>query len=94
MSNQARQQAVRWSITVSKETDRSVRTLLGAEAIKKGDMSRFVEDAVRWRVFHRTVEDIKARNIGMESGELQRIVDEAVTEVRAERRSGRKRSNP
>jgi hypothetical protein len=30
--------------------------------MKKGDLSKFIEEAVRWRVFHRTVQDIKARN--------------------------------
>jgi hypothetical protein len=27
--------------------------------MKKGDLSKFVEEAVRWRVFQRTVQDIK-----------------------------------
>jgi hypothetical protein len=44
------------------------------------------EEAVRWRVFHRTVQDIKSRNADTDPGEIQRIVDEAVAEVRAERR--------
>src|ERR1035438_7414888 len=30
--------------------------------MKKGDLSKFIEEAVLWRVFHRTVQDIKARN--------------------------------
>ena len=55
--------------------------------MKKGDLSKFIEDAVRWRVFHRTVQDIKACNANTELDELQRIVDEAVDEVRAERRA-------
>ena len=50
--------------------------------MKKGDLSKFIEDAVRWRVFHRTVQDIKACNANTELDELQRIVDEAVGEVR------------
>jgi hypothetical protein len=79
--------AVRWNIKVSKETDLSLRTFLGAQGMKKGDLSKFIEDAVRWRVFHRTVQDIKARNANTGPDELQRIVDEAVREVRAERRA-------
>ena len=47
----------------------------------------FIEDAVRWRVFHRTVQDIKAANANTKLDEVQRIVDEAVGEVRAERRA-------
>jgi len=38
-------------------------------------------------VFHRTVQDIKARNANTNPEELQSIVDEAVREVRAQRRT-------
>ena len=84
------EQAVRWNIKVSKETDLTLRTFLGAQGAKKGDLSKFIEEAVRWRVLHRTVQDIKARNADTDPGELQRIVDDAVREVRAERRTKRK----
>jgi hypothetical protein len=87
MPSQIQEQAVRWNIKVSKETDLSLRTFLGAQGMKKGDLSKFIEDAVRWRVFHRTVQDIKARNANTGPDELQRIVDDAVREVRAERRT-------
>jgi len=36
-------------------------------------------------VFHRTVQDIRERNADTDPEELQRIIDEAVSEVRAER---------
>ncbi len=81
------EEAVRWNIKVSKETDLALRTFLGAQGMKKGDLSKFIEDAVRWRVFHRTVQDIKTRNAKTDPGQLQRIVDDAVREVRAKRRA-------
>jgi hypothetical protein len=84
------EQAVRWNIKVSKETDLSLRTFLGAQGMKKGDLSKFIEDAVRWRVFHRTVQEIKSRNANNNPEELQRIVDDAVREVRTQRRSKKK----
>jgi hypothetical protein len=84
------EQAVRWNIKVSKETDLTLRTYLGAQGAKKGDLSKFIEEAVRWRVFHRTIQDIKARNADTDPDELQRIVEGAVREVRAERRAKRK----
>jgi hypothetical protein len=87
MASQTQEQAVRWNIKVSRETDLSLRTFLGAQGMKKGDLSKFIEDAVRWRVFNRTVQDIKARTAGIDTDELQGIVDEAVREVRAERRT-------
>ena len=81
------ERAVRWSVKVSKETDLTLRTYLGAQGMKKGDLSKFIEEAVRWRVFQSTLQDIHARNADADPDEIQRIVDEAVSEVRAERRA-------
>ncbi len=84
------EQAVRWNIKVSKDTDLTLRTFLGSQGMKKGDLSKFVEDAVRWRVLQRTIQDIWERNAGVDPDEVQRIVAEAVAEVRAERRTKEK----
>ena len=81
------QEAVRWNIKVSKETDLTLRTFLGSQGMKKGDLSKFIEQAVRAHVFHRTVQDIKARNAGADPDELQSLIDNTVREVRAERRA-------
>lgn len=83
------EQAVRWSLKVSKDTDLALRTLLGAQGMKKGDLSKFVEEAVNRRVLQCTVQDIWKRNANTDPDEMQRIVEEAVTEVRAERRANR-----
>ena len=83
-------EVVRWNVKVSKETDLTLRTFLGAQGAKKGDLSKFIEEAVRWRVFHRTVQNIKTRNADTAPEELQRIIDAAVQEVRAEKRVRRK----
>jgi hypothetical protein len=79
------EEGVRWNIKVSKDTDLTLRTFLGARGAKKGDLSKFIEEAVRWRVFHRTVQDIRERNADIDPDELQRIIDETVGEVRTER---------
>ena len=81
------EEAVRWNIKVSKETDLTLRAFLGSQGAKKGDLSKFIEEAVRWRVFHRTVQDIKVRNADTDPDELQGVIDEAVREVRDERRA-------
>ena len=81
------EEAVRWNIKVSKETDLALRTFLGSQGAKKGDLSKFIEEAVRWRVFHRTVQDIQANNADTDPDELQGVIDEAVREVRDERRA-------
>ena len=74
--------AVRWTIKVSRETDLSLRSYLGAQGMKKGDLSRFVEEAVRWRVLDRTVQRLKDRNQDLRPEELEALIDEAVAEVR------------
>ena len=68
-------------------TDLTLRTYLGAHGMKKGDLSKFIEEAVRRRVLQCTIQDIRARNADADPDEIQGIVDEAVREVRAERRA-------
>ena len=75
--------AIRWTIKVSPETDLSLRGFLGAQGMKKGDLSKFVEDAVRWRMLDRTVQVVKDRNQDMPAEMLEAMIDEAVREVRA-----------
>jgi hypothetical protein len=83
-------EGVRWNIKVSRETDLTLRTYLGARGMKKGDLSKFIEEAVRWRIFNRTVQKIKARNASSDPDELQALVDAALREVRTQRRTKRK----
>jgi hypothetical protein len=75
---------VRWTIKVSKETDLSLRSYLGTQGMKKGDLSKFVEEAVRWRVLDRLVQSIKDRNSDLPPAELEAQIDEAVRAVRAD----------
>ncbi|MGH9689227.1 MAG: ribbon-helix-helix domain-containing protein [Candidatus Acidiferrales bacterium] len=86
------EEAIRWTIKVSKETDLTLRTYLGSHGMKKGDLSKFVEEAVRWRVFNRAIQDIKTRNAGADPDQLQALIDDAVAEVREERRVKPKRT--
>ncbi len=73
---------VRWTIKVSSETDLSLRTHLGAQGMKKGDLSRFVEDAVRWRILDETVQAVRARNADLSPEELEAEIEYAVRDVR------------
>jgi hypothetical protein len=84
------EEAVRWNIKVSRETDLTLRTYLGSQGMKKGDLSKFIEEAVRWRVFHQMVHDIKARNAKTDPEELQDLIDDVVRKVRAERYAKRR----
>jgi Ribbon-helix-helix domain len=74
----------RLTISISKETDFALRTFLGAQGMKKGDISKFIEEAVRWHIFHQTVRDVRTAFADVPSNELQRLIDNSVEEVRAE----------
>ena len=37
----------RWNLSIPEQTDRAVRTFLARTGDKKGDLSRFVDEAVR-----------------------------------------------
>ncbi|MHB8482971.1 MAG: ribbon-helix-helix domain-containing protein [Nitrospiria bacterium] len=80
--------AVRWTVKVSKDTDISLRTFLARQGSKKGDLSKFIEEAVRWRVFDKTVQAVKNRNKDFSDEDLQGIIDAAVKKVRSKKVSG------
>lgn len=44
--------------------------------MKKGELSKFIDQAVRANVFHRTIQDIKERNADTDPDELQAPIDE------------------
>lgn len=75
-------ETTRLTISWSKETDHALRTFLGAQGIKKGDISRFIEEAVRWRIFHQTVREAREAFADVSADELQKMIDEAVEDVR------------
>jgi ribbon-helix-helix protein len=75
----------RLTITWSKEADLALRSYLGAQGMKKGDLSKFIEEAVRWRIFHQTVGETREAFAEVPAGRLQRMIDDAVDEVRAKR---------
>lgn len=78
---------VRWNLAVSPQLDRDVRTHLAAKGGRKGDLSKFIEQAVGKYLFEKTVDDIKAdvAASGMSEQEIMDMVDEAVTWARTAR---------
>ena len=75
----------RWNLDIPDDTDRYVRSYLVRTGGKKGDLSRFVDHAVRQAIFWETVESIRERNRHLSSDEAQLLADEAVAEIRADR---------
>ncbi len=69
---------VRWSIVVPEETDRALRSYLAQRGTKKGDLSRFVEEAVHSRLFELTVENVKERNRSHDQKEVLEAINEAL----------------
>jgi hypothetical protein len=71
--------SVRWNIAVSPETDQSVRMFIAAQGGgRKGDLSRFIEEAVRAFILERAVEQAKAATASMSETEVNDLVEEAV----------------
>ncbi len=79
------EQTTRLTITWSKQADLALRSFLGAQGMKKGDLSKFIEEAVRWRIFHQTVREAREAFADVSPDELQKMIDEAVEDVRAKR---------
>ena len=78
-------QMSRWNLVIPDKTDRMVRTHIASNGGNKGDLSKFVDTAVRQRIFHETVREIKKRNAGLDPQEAQRLADEAVAWAREDR---------
>ncbi len=75
----------RWNLVIPEKTDRAVRTYLARTGGKKGDLSRFVDEAVRRRVLDLTVRRVKDRNARYDQQEILDLIDEEVDAARADR---------
>lgn len=69
----------RWNVAVSNDTDQSLRMFLASQGGgRKGDLSRFVEEAVRARILELSAEQAKASNAHLSKAELTEAVNEAL----------------
>jgi len=76
--------SVRWNIAVSSNTDQAVRMYLaGQGGGRKGDLSRFIEEAVRSHILELSAEQAKAANINVSEADLTAIVAESLQWARA-----------
>jgi Ribbon-helix-helix domain len=76
--------ATRWNLVISEQTNIAVRSFLALKGFKKGDLSGFVEEAVRWRVFDQTLTEARSGFDDLHVDEAQNMLEEALAEVRAE----------
>ena len=75
----------RWNLSIPEGTDRVVRTFIGRNGGKKGDLSRFVDEAVRCRVLDLTVRRVKDGNVGYDQRTILDLIGEGVDAARAGR---------
>lgn len=69
----------RWNLSVSAETDRSLRRFLASQGGgRKGDLSRFVEEAVQAHILELTAERAKAANADYDEAYVADAVEEAL----------------
>ncbi len=74
---------VRWNLAVSADTDQALRLFLARQGGgRKGDLSRFVEEAVRAHILELTAEQAKAANAEVNEDDLSAMVDEALNWAR------------
>jgi ribbon-helix-helix protein len=76
---------VRWTIFVPKDTDLALRTHLAQAGLKKGSLSKFVADAVAWRLFDLNVAAAQAHNQAVPSRKIEDEIEQALNDVRRER---------
>lgn len=74
--------ATRWTVNVASETDIEVRTYLAQRGMKKGDLSRFIEDAVKWRLLDLTLSEARSEFEDLSPEEMDLLIDEAVADAR------------
>ena len=77
--------STRWNVAVSVETDQALRMFLASQGGgRKGDLSRFVEEAVRAHILELSAEEAKAANAGVSGADLAAMVDEALDWAKAQ----------
>lgn len=75
--------SVRWNLAVSAETDQALRIFLASQGGgRKGDLSRFIEEAVRAHILELSAEQAKKSNLGVDEGDVLAAVDEALAWAR------------
>jgi hypothetical protein len=94
------EETVRWSLKVSREIDEALRAHLGRTGARKGDISKFVQDAVQARLqqsgtartpararssLGEALREVRSRTRGMSRARLEKLVAEAVAYARARR---------
>jgi len=76
------EEVTRWTVAVDSRTDIDLRTYLAQRGMKKGALSKFIEDAVKWRLLDLTVAEARKGFANIDPRELDDLLNEAVTATR------------
>ncbi len=71
-----------WTVLLAKETDIALRSFLSKRGMKKGALSKFVEEAVKWRVLEQTAAEAGAKFSDLPPEDLSELIGKAVTAAR------------
>jgi hypothetical protein len=75
----------RWNLVVSSKIDKSLRQFLAAEGrSKKGELSRFVEEAVSKHIFDTALKAAREHNKDVDPEELEEMIEESLAWARAQ----------
>ena len=70
---------LRWNVAVSADTDQSLRMFLASQGGgRKGDLSRFIAEAVRAQILELTAGQATVANENVSEADLTAMVDEAL----------------
>ena len=71
--------SIRWNLIVSRSTDDALRQFLASQGrARKGELSRFVEQAVQARIVELEAEQAKRQNTGVSPETIVGAIDEAL----------------
>jgi len=75
--------SVLWNLAVSAETDQTLRMFLASQGGgRKGDLSRFIEEAVRAHLLELSAKHAKESNLSVSEGDVIAAVDDALAWAR------------
>ena len=74
---------IRWNLAKSIDTDQSLHLFLAKlEGCREGDLSRFIEEAVRAHLLELTAEQAKAANAHVNEVDLTAMIEESLSVAR------------
>lgn len=72
----------RWTVNVAAQTDIDVRAHLAQRGMKKSDLSRFIEESVKWRLLYLAMGEARAGFDDLPSDDMDSLIDEAIAHAR------------